>query len=230
MHLINCKVFAALMMGLEVIDRPEWFVEGVANKKAKNSTLSIDRKKQASILTYALPHLTQSEHDKAEELIALHYYLTGTPFSRVEEPHLLQLLQLYRPDARLPDRKLLAGKLLKKVYDATKSKVERHLKVNDNYICITTDAWSNIKNEPVVDYMAIANKSSLFLEAVWTREQSHNADWIASDIIRVIEKFGSSVCGVVTDNTATNKKAWKILKEKYPTSVSIRNYAASSRT
>lgn len=38
------------------------------------------------------------------------------------------------------------------------------------FVCITSDAWSNVANNPVVNYMAVCPTKSLFLEAVHTEE------------------------------------------------------------
>ena len=53
---------------------------------------------------------------------------------------------------------------------------------NGNFVSLTTDAWSNVKNEPVVIYMAVNPENSLFVEAFNTEEQGHNANWIAQDL------------------------------------------------
>lgn len=91
------------------------------------------------------------------------------------------------------------------------------LSTEGQFFSITSDAWSNVTNNPVVNYMAVSSTKSLFLEAVHTEEQGHDADWIATDLSRVIDSLGDNVVGAVTDNTATNKKAWSELEKKYPT-------------
>jgi Protein of unknown function (DUF 659) len=84
--------------------------------------------------------------------------------------------------------------------------------------CITTDGWTKIKNDHVVNYMATSSKFFFFLESVYTGQQGHNALWIAADIERVITNYScTSIDGAVTDNTKANKKAWEILSEKFPT-------------
>lgn len=54
------------------------------------------------------------------------------------------------------------------------------------------------------------------MEAVNTGEQGHDANWLSKDLTRVIDKLDNNVVGAVTDNTATNKKVWRGLEEKYP--------------
>ena len=54
--------------------------------------------------------------------------------------------------------------------------------ITNEYFCLTTDGWSNIKGEPVINYMAILPQKTLFLEG----EQSHTGRFIAYDIVRVM--------------------------------------------
>lgn len=85
-----------------------------------------------------------------------------------------------------------------------------------NSVCLVTDSWTNVLGEPIVNYMAASPKKTFFIESVSTGDQSHNAEWIAQDISRVIDSIDCDVVGAVTDNTNANKAAWKILEDKYP--------------
>ncbi|KAH6577113.1 hypothetical protein BASA60_004192 [Batrachochytrium salamandrivorans] len=103
----------------------------------------------------------------------------GTAFSRIEEENLLSAFRICRPDIVLPDRKKLGGALLDSCYAKVKSVVDNHIEEMKLNACLTSDAWSNIKNEPIVNYMLISDSSTFFLESVSTGEQSHDAKWIA---------------------------------------------------
>jgi hypothetical protein len=87
------------------------------------------------------------------------------------------------------------------------------------HLSTTSDGWSNIKNEPIVNYMAVSASATLFLESVSTRETAHDATFIYEDIVLVmmlVSNTTSCVVGAVTDNTSTNKAAWILLKQRYP--------------
>ena len=169
---------------------------------------------------FAIPHFTAAEQTKFNLEMAMHFYCTGTSFVRIEDPHLLPAIQLARPGARLPTRKQLAddssGGLLEMCYSNTKEDVKKLLSAKSKYISITSDAWSSVLNEQIVNYMTVSPTRSLFLEAVHTEEQSHNADWLTADLVCVMDSVGSNVVGAITDNTSTNKKVWKKLEQKYP--------------
>ena len=80
------------------------------------------------------------------------------------------------------------------------------------------DGWTNIKNDPVVNYMATSPEFSIFLESISTGQQLHDATWIAGDMQCVFNAYPSTLfAGAVTDNTSANKNAWQILSKKFPT-------------
>ncbi|CAB3977586.1 Hypothetical predicted protein [Paramuricea clavata] len=78
-------------------------------------------------------------------------------------------IQLACPGAKLPTRKQLAddgaGGLLDECYQKVKEEVNKVLSTDGQFVCLTSDAWSNVANDPVVNYMAVSPTKSLFLEA-----------------------------------------------------------------
>lgn len=106
-------------------------------------------------------------------------------------------------------------------YQNVKEEVNKMLSVKNRYISITSDAWYSILNEPIINYMAVSPNNSLFLEAVHTEEQSHDADWLTSDLICVMDNLGDNVVGAITDNTSTNKKVWTKVWTKVSTGVCL---------
>jgi hypothetical protein len=71
--------------------------------------------------------------------------------------------------------------------------MDDYFRTTNEYLCLTSDAWSNVKGEPVVNYMAISPQKAFLLERVNTGEQSHNAKFIADDIIRVMSPITDKV-------------------------------------
>ena len=85
-----------------------------------------------------------------------------------------------------------------------------------SYFCLTSDSWSNINKEPLINYM-ITTPKPIFYKSVNTKEQSHNAGNIAKGIEDVMIEAGiNKFVAVITDNANNMKAAWRILKEKYP--------------
>jgi hypothetical protein len=85
------------------------------------------------------------------------------------------------------------------------------------FYCLATDGWTNVSSDPIINYIAVSPKKTLFLESVPTQEQSHTAEFIADDIERVFKAFPKTqFCGAITDNTSDNRNAWSRLKTKFP--------------
>jgi hypothetical protein len=92
---------------------------------------------------------------------------------------MLKVFQICRPDVYLPDGRQLAGVLLDSCFVKVNTSVDRYLASSSNLFYLTSDAWSNVKNKPIINYMAVSQTRSLLVEAVNTVEQRHDASWIA---------------------------------------------------
>ena len=90
--------------------------------------------------------------------------------------------------------------------------------------CLTSNVWSNIKNGSIMikngsimSHMVVSKDCCLFLEFVSTRQQGHEHQFLARDISHIICQYigtSTTFAGIVTDNTSTNKKVWKLLQER----------------
>ena len=176
-HLRECKPFIKLMLDQPVSERPDWWnkSKSEATKKSKvAASTSSSSTSQSNVRLFAIPHFTATEQKKFNLEMAMHY-CTGTSFVWIEDPHLLQAIQLAQPAVRLPTRKQLAddssGGLLEVCFQNAKEDAKKLPSAKSQYVSITNDAWSSILNEPVINYMAVSLTRSLFLEAVHTEEQ-----------------------------------------------------------
>ena len=145
---------------------------------------------QTLINQYALPKLSIKQKQEFQKNMAMHYYATGTSFQRIEDFHLKNAIKLLQPDdILLPNRKQLSSTLLDKCHQEVLTKVKTCMK--GSTCCLTPDGWSNVKNDPMVNYMAVSPECSFFLESVMTGQQQHNHKYIAEDIARLIQKYES---------------------------------------
>lgn len=177
------------------------------------------RKKTKTMKDFIVPPMTPHAKAQFHKTIAMHFYMTGNSFYRMEEVHLVEALRQLRPDVTLPSRRDVGGKLLQHAYNEVKQKVNGWLD-QGAYGSLTTDGWSNIKNESIVNYMFVsgADSMSVFLESIETGGEAHTADFLAADKKRVIESLppNAKIAGVVMDNTSANKAAWRLLQDSYP--------------
>ena len=148
--------------------------------------------------------------------MAFQYYSTASSFQRVEDVHLAVAIKVLRSDDNiLPSGKELSGSLLDAFHADLKDKVEK--RINGAISCLIADSWSNVQNDAIINYMAVSFECSIFLESVATGQISHNHEFIANDIARVIRAYEmNNFAGAVTDNTSTNKKAWKLKRQWFP--------------
>jgi Protein of unknown function (DUF 659) len=148
--------------------------------------------------------------------MAMHYYATGNSFHCIDNFHLKNAIKLLWPDdSLLPNKKQLSFTLLDKRHQEVLTKVKTCMK--GSTCCLTTDGWSNVKNDLTVNYMVGSLECSFFLESVMTGQQQHNHKYISEDIACIIQKYESTeFAGAVTDNTSTNKKAWILLHHMFP--------------
>ncbi|KAH9275053.1 hypothetical protein BASA83_002767 [Batrachochytrium salamandrivorans] len=218
LHLNKFNMFCKLMNGMENCNRPDWYVR---NKKKCKTVLSSSNTPnssyQASIKQYALAKLSVKQKKEFHKHMAMHYYATGTSFQRIENLHLKNAIKLLRPnDNLLPNKKQLSSTLLNECHQEVVAKVDTRMK--SSTCCLTTDGWSNINDDPVVNYMAVSPEFSFFFSSRCRRaNRDTDHKYIAEDIARVIRKYNpTEFAGAVTDNTSTNKKAWTLLREMFP--------------
>ncbi|CAB3993702.1 Hypothetical predicted protein [Paramuricea clavata] len=170
-HLRKCFQFKKVMLeDTTVSDRPDWWTDqrGTAKKSmgstSSKSTSSVTSKSQSSVRSFSIPLFSASEQKRFNHEMAMYFYCTGTSFQRAEDPFLLRAIQLARPDAKLPTCKQLAddgaGGLLDECYQNVKEEVNKVLSTDGQFVCLTSDAWSNVVNDPVVDYTAVSPTKS----------------------------------------------------------------------
>lgn len=186
-HLLSCPDFKKVMMAKEVADRPDWYsgkklFEPSPQSVSRSESSMSQTSQTSSMASYVLPKLKPPDQDRIDFHTAMHFYLTGTPFCRVEESHLLAAFKVARPDVKLPNQKQLAGKLLDDCYDYVKNQSNMQLRNTSTMHCLTTDATTNVNNASIINYMLISPDRSLFLECKNTEDKSHTAEYIANDL------------------------------------------------
>jgi hypothetical protein len=195
---------------------PEWYKEFMKTApKVGTPAPSQVLSKQTSITAITVPMLKPSQKNAFQLRYAMYVYATATSFNRVENKYLKEAIKMLRPgDNILPTRKQLATTLLHKCYNELRERVEKQLR--GKTVCMTNDSWSNVKNDPIMNFMAASPACTLFLESVATGVQAHTHKYIADEITRIFNSYNTTFAGAVTDNTSTNKAAWCLLHKRHP--------------
>ena len=113
-HLIRCPAYKKAMKQIEVSERPAWYVTKTAS--AVHGDMLGPSLTQTSITKFTPPKITKGELQQIEDNLAMHFYVTGTPFSRVGERHLLAAFKAARSDITLPGEEKLGGACLERCY------------------------------------------------------------------------------------------------------------------
>ena len=124
---------------------------------------------QTLIRAYAFTNISKNEKEQFQVQIATQYYAKGTSFHQVKGMHLKAAIKLLHPnDNVFPSQKQIASILLDKSHMELQSKV--HMCMKGATSCLTSDVWSDIKNDSIMIYMAVSKDCCLFLEFVSTMQ------------------------------------------------------------
>jgi hypothetical protein len=117
----------------------------------------MSRTYQTLIRAYALINMSKNEKEQFQVQIAMKFYAAGTSFHQVKGMHLKAAIKLMHcNDNMLPSIKQLASTLLNKCHQDLQSKVNVHMKSATT--CLTSDVWSDIKNDSIMIYMAVSKE------------------------------------------------------------------------
>jgi hypothetical protein len=148
------------------------------------------------------------------------YYHTGIPFNVADNSAVTAFFKILRPAWTPPNRRQLSGTLL----EASFARQVGHTAAaftREPLVALVTDGWSNIRNDHLVNYVAVfpySDNPPIFLKSIVTGETKQTSESIADAIEAVIDEVGRHrVAGVVTDNAANMQGAWSLLKQRHPT-------------
>lgn len=147
-------------------------------------------------------------------------FVSGCPLSLVEHPLWIDFQQKIRPSYTPPSRYRVASTYLDAQYAETQAEVTSLLEESKN-LHLQCDGWSNLKNESIINFV-VSKPEPLFVDFVMTKDNRHNATYLSELIISVIEKHGPQKFFVIIgDNAANMQAAFNIVREKYPSIVSL---------
>ena len=210
-HLQKCGAFKDFLAARPLLPQPSW----LGSKRGRS--VSVDDEKPIELPSPKTPKkgsdlFTPEQKQNLINCIAMYVFTSTTSFLGIENTHLVRGFK--EIGVKLPDRHALGGRILDENYSRVKSVVEEKLQ-NDSWT-LATDAWSNVNKEPVINYTMVNPSQSTFLSSVYTGEESHTGEYLTQETKQVMDRWGSQIVGMVTDNAQANKKSWRFLREMYP--------------
>jgi len=114
----------------------------------------------------------------------------------------------------LPNRKALSTTLLEKEFLLQKFKVENKV-AESKCLSIQCDGWSNLRQEGIINFV-ITTPEPFFVDFIDTDGKSHTAEYLASQIITVINKYDpKKFVAFISDNASNIVKAAEIVQNKF---------------
>lgn len=118
----------------------------------------------------------------------------------------------------LPGSEALRTSLLDSVFSQVETQLQPARDSRERFGCtLTGDGWTNIQNRSLLNFLVVSPDGPVFEAVVDTSGEEKNAQYIADEFIKVIERVGSEkVIQVITDSAAACKAAGKLITERYP--------------
>ncbi|XP_050065658.1 uncharacterized protein LOC126554641 [Aphis gossypii] len=152
--------------------------------------------------------------EKIDTLLARAIFTSGIPLSIVEHKSWKQLFYTIRPSYKLPNRKTLSTTLLEKEFLLQKFKVENKI-AESKCLSIQCDGWSNLRQEGIINFV-ITTPEPFFVDFIDTDGKRHTAEYLASQIITVINKYNpKKFVAFISDNASNIVKAAEIVQNKF---------------
>ncbi|CAG8814686.1 13322_t:CDS:2, partial [Cetraspora pellucida] len=114
----------------------------------------------------------------------------GAPLSLVDAQKFKEFIYSINSQYHLPARRQLSSHILDNVYDNIQLSIQQFIYKSD-WITIATDGWTNIRQDHLVNYIAIGkNRKSELIKVKDTHGESQTSATILHDLIEVITELG----------------------------------------
>ncbi|KAI8561094.1 hypothetical protein RHMOL_Rhmol04G0310100 [Rhododendron molle] len=161
-----------------------------------------------------------SSKEDVDQRIARCLYGNGVPFNVVRSPlwaDMVAAINSAPKGYKSPNYEKVRTTLL----DKEQNKVRQALSPlmqdwSTHGVSIISDGWSNIKNQHLINIMAVSGGKAIFISGHDVSSVEKNATNIAELLFKAIDYVGpSNVIQVVTDNAANCKAAGAIIQRKF---------------
>ncbi|XP_047128963.1 uncharacterized protein LOC124809189 isoform X2 [Hydra vulgaris] len=209
-----------------LIDGPSSLIAGPSAQVGKSSLGSVSSissltpcKKQRLMSSYTIStNLEQKENIDIK--IAKFFFSANVSFKTSENQEFIDMISSLRPGYKPPNRKMLGGELLEKVYEEVNKKMMDQLTQEEKTITIMQDGWSSVTNDPIIAHSAYDGLNSKILCITDCASNKKTAKYCTELLCNVIkdlkETYNKEVFAVVTDNENKMKKMRDSIKETYP--------------
>ncbi|XP_065224145.1 uncharacterized protein LOC135848237 [Planococcus citri] len=177
-----------------------------------NSTSSVESK---GSLKRFCDLMSTGENEILSDMMSKAIIVSGCSFRMFDHDLWKEFFNRIRPSFKIPPRKAIAKQHLEKHYEEMICNVNEKLKNSDNFH-LQCDGWSNIRNEGIINFM-ICLPEPVYIKFVATGSERHTADYIRSEIEKILLEYGpAKFTTIIGDNAKNFQKALNDIKLKYP--------------
>lgn len=150
-----------------------------------------------------------------DEALCRAIYASGVPLSLLDSEYWKTLLNLMRPDYKIPSRYMISNPCLNAEYSKLMEDVNTRLQ-NANALGLVADSWTDVNGKAVINFI-ITTPKPIFFKCIYPETERETGEFIGKELIKVLEKVGSSkFVAIITDNAAAMKSAWRYITVRYP--------------
>ncbi|RWS23594.1 uncharacterized protein B4U80_13347 [Leptotrombidium deliense] len=165
-------------------------------------------------LTKFIQKISKNENNVLEKKYARMVFMANYSFLSTENFYVRDFFQECHPGFKVPNRQRLKI-LLDEEYLQIKEDVGKLIEKAD-YCSIVIDAWSNVRNEAIINIM-VTTPTPVFYEMISCGSAIKDGEYYARVVSKVIDTIGKDkISGVVSDNAAVMIKMGEKLQRKYP--------------
>ena len=153
---------------------------------------------------YIVRSLSKEDKKKFHILLIRLTVSCGWALHWVNKPEAKELFEFLNPYLKLPDRKLLGGKILQDAVSEGNKVMQMALKEDPVGVTLTFDGWTNVKNEQLLEVVVITSEGRPYVwkaDDISSERKTHLE--VMEKTIAMITEFKSqkvNVCAVVTDS------------------------------
>ena len=157
-----------------------------------------------TIDNYIVRSLSSSDMKKFHTLLLRLSLSCGWALHWVNKPEAEELFQFLNPHLKLPDRRLLGGRILSDAVEDSNNTMIKVLQEDPVGVTLTFDGWTNVRNEHLLGVVIITSEGRPF---VWKatnisseRENHKEVMEKTQEMFIELNNDGIKVCAVVTDS------------------------------
>lgn len=175
-----------------------------ASSISTNITASSDSGCYGPMDKFVYSRFTDTTLDKFYYLLLKASISNGWSFRWVDNPDSIALFRFINPQAKLPSRKVLGGRILKKASNYLVEEIQEKAKSDTHGVTVTMDGWTNVAKQNILGSVLITSSGEVL---VWKAKDISTERARTDDVKEKIKELVNEVAekkimisAVVTDS------------------------------